>query len=207
MIRLYILSALFFSSVLTAQEKSYFRFTPAIDSDTLEIANAGLLQYDINITYHNNAVTGIDISGKIGLVNKYAIENPGTSFTLYSGNEKKLELDLKASKKLGKARTGKPNFIDYEISDFRYKGANLPFCVENILKIVEKLPLHPLTFPMKEKILIFKNESGDSRIKRLDKTALQFFLYPGDIRYVNVFDADELILKIPYKELLSLSNK
>jgi len=204
---LFLLSGLSFINYSVAQGKSYFKFDPGFSNDTLEIVNIDSLKFDVNIKYYKEQIGRVFISGKIGFINKYNIENPSGYFTLFSHNEKRLQLDLvDENAKLKKTDATKINLIDYSVDDFRpFPSKNLNYSIENIKSTVENLMFRLLYFPVKRLELIFSDEKGNRKIKDLEKTLILVFFNKNDIRYINVFNDDgDLILKIHYKELLSL---
>lgn len=204
---LFLLTGLTLINHSLAQDKSYFKFDPEFSKDTLEIVNIDSLKFDVNIRYSREQIAGVFISGKIGLINKYNIENPYGYFTLFSQNEKKLEFNLvDKNVKLKRTDATKINLIDYNVADFRpIPSKNLNYSIENIKSVVESLMFNLMYFPIRNKQLIFIDEKGNRQIKDLKQTKILVFFNKNDIRYINVLnDVGDLILKIRYKELLSL---
>ncbi|MDI1254643.1 MAG: hypothetical protein PSV16_00955 [Flavobacterium sp.] len=189
------------NSVLS-QQTSYFRMNPAIDKDTIEIINERTIKYDITV-YWNESRPIMKSNGQIALLSAFDIENPHGSFTVFSYNERKMELRLPPLGRLKKAAPGNPNRIDFDIIEYPFNTLRNtgPFSVEGLKAIFSNAIFNQFSFNTRDNELLFFNEKKQSFVRNLG--IIEVFLSKKDIRDIYVYDnAGKFILKLSWQELM-----
>jgi hypothetical protein len=189
-----------------SQEKSFLKIEPEIGKDTLEIINIDSLKFDINVSYMDDEVSSIYFTGKIGLVNKYKLNIPGTLWILYTGSEKRLKIDFKGKEELRESTISQPNYIDYKVSNFInsfMEPRKQQFSVQQTKGLISKIIFNRILMFDSFKYIIIDHTRNVILIKHILISFSQ-----RDVNYVNVYNKNgELMLKIPYRELLSFPIK
>jgi hypothetical protein len=196
-------------SIAQYNEKSFIRFNK-FSEDTLQIINIDKMKFDINLRISKDStVYEYFATGKIGVINKLDILNfkKKTNFRFFSGNNKYKFLELKFPKnneniKLLKTTIDKPYSVEYKIKDLDYLKKE-KFSLSNLINIINNLNLKGLTFVGGKYDVFFKfDETTRDDYDFFNKDMMYVLLNKDDIKYINVFKDDELILKIDYHLLV-----
>ncbi len=207
-IRIVVLLLLAIAS-LKAQDRSYIKFEPPFGKDTLEISDTDTLKYDLNIWYTDGSFSLGNITGQMKIYNRYNLLYYGQGFSAYSGGSKMLTLsdgnrnaldnwDIKIFED-----RNIPNFLNFEYRTSPSDKYTVGFSIENLKNYISDRQFKKTQFPIGNKQFFFK-KNGHTTPYDLQGKYLNVFFRKEDIRYVNVYNKNELVFKISYKFLMGL---
>lgn len=196
-----------------AQNHSYIKFNPPFGKDTLNIKDTDILKYDINIYYADSSFIFSSITGKLKIYSLFDISYDRSGFSVYVG-AKMLTLsdpgkgineqwDIKAQ-----SNPNFPNILNFEYRDSHPDRYKAELTLANLKGFIESMKFTKKYFPVNNKYFVLRKRGSDIYKQYIDyslsKKYIDVFFNKDDIHEVNVYNNEELILKVSYKALTNI---